>query len=102
MNRQNTWIRREIPKIVEEVDELRFDHKDIRAYNPSQEYVSEGACKRCDTCKNNGKCAVLIKNNKKVLSIQKTLPVIQKEFSNPLIKEKDVADKLNHLLTGSN
>lgn len=97
MNRQNAWILREIPKIVEEVDELRFDHKDIRPYNPSQEYVSEGACKRCDTCMESGECAVLKKNNKKVLAIQKALPVIRKEFSNPLIKEKEVVDKLNRL-----
>ncbi|MGA2465706.1 MAG: hypothetical protein ABSH06_15310 [Thermodesulfobacteriota bacterium] len=101
MNRQNTWIRRKLPKIKKEVDALRFKHGDIRAYNPSPEHVSEGACKRCDTCMKSGKCAALIKNNKKVLSIQKELPVIQKELLNPLIKKKDVVIKLNRLLRNS-
>ena len=102
MNRQNTWIRREIPKIVEEVDRLRFKHEDIRPYNPSSVHVSEGVCEKCGTCMKSGKCADLIKNNKKVLSIQKGLPVMQKEFSTPLIKEKEVVDKLNRLLRSSN
>jgi hypothetical protein len=101
MNRQNTSIRREILKIKKEVDALRVKHEDIRGYKPSPEHVSEGACQRCDRCMESGKCAALIKNNKKVLSIQKELPVIQKKFLNPLIKEKDVVVKLNRLLRNS-
>lgn len=102
MNRQNTWIRREIPKIMEEIDLVLSTLKDIPIkkipkYHPKSEYVLEGDCETCRTCRKSGKCTVLIKNNKKVLSIPKKLPFIQKESLNPLVKGKDVLIKINSL-----
>jgi hypothetical protein len=101
MNRQNMWIGRQIAKIKKQVDIFRFKLTDIPKYKPGPGHVSPDDCETCNTCVKGGKCNALMEMNKKVLSIQKELPVIQKELLNPLMKGKDVVYKLKRLLRES-